>query len=90
MTRTELIEQLRENAPWCSNTTCDLQIMAADMLEADELIRLANIDCVNHFNGIKEDYDKLRVAARLALDALDHFDDVDKTEAATAALKAAL
>jgi hypothetical protein len=45
---------------------------------------------VNHFNGIKEDYDKLREAARLALNALDHFDDVDKTEAAITALKEAL
>jgi hypothetical protein len=35
MTRTELIKQLQENAPWCSNATCDLQIKAADMLEAD-------------------------------------------------------
>jgi hypothetical protein len=34
--------------------------------------------------------DKLREAARLALDALDHFDDVDKTEAAISALKEAL
>ena len=28
------------------------------MLDADELMRLANVDCVNHFNAIKKDYDK--------------------------------
>lgn len=92
MTRTELIELLRDNAPWCSNATCDLQIKAADMLEADavEAERLtlgwnaANVDVLHHAMTI----DKLQAAARLALDALTIMEKnlayVEITEAITA------
>jgi hypothetical protein len=69
MTRTELVARLKDYATGDEYQRVIEQ--AADMLEADELMRLANIDCVNHFNAIKEDYDKLKEAARLALDAVE-------------------
>ena len=70
-TRTELIEQLRENAPWCSNATCDLQINAADMLEADEQgMKDAFASGMSCRPASVQQCDKLREAARLALDAL--------------------
>ena len=89
MTRTELIEGLHCNALWRSLDTSDLLKQAADMLEADELIRLANIDCVNHFDAIKEDYDKLREAARLALEQMNqhwHYEMKDALDALKEAL----
>ena len=39
---------------------------------AMEALRKANIDCVNHFDAIKEDYDKAQAAMKLALEALRH------------------
>ena len=45
---------------------------------AMEALRKANIDCVNHFDAIKEDYDKAQAAMKLALDALQlSRDDVE-------------
>jgi hypothetical protein len=76
-TRTELIARLRVGYTIHQNDTPyldgadELMDLAADILEADELLRLANLDCVNHFDAIKEDYDKLRAAATLAQDALN-------------------
>jgi hypothetical protein len=72
-TRTELIEQLRENAPWGANATCDLQIKAADMLEADDQTNEMLLSAARESaaRAIAE-RDKLQEAARLALDALTY------------------
>jgi len=69
-TRTELIARLRDFNNRCDDDVAGDVDAAADMLEADELIRLANVDCTLHFDTLKEDYDKLQAAARLALEAL--------------------
>jgi len=95
-TRTELIEQLRENAPWCSNATCDLQIKAADMLEADDQTNEMLLSAARESaaRAIAE-RDKLQEAARLALDALTYQGTMGPTRRqrraeAIAALKEAL
>ena len=90
MSRTELITLLRILGPTANYDAHNAMDAAADMLEADELMRLANIDCVNHFNAIKEDYDKLQAAARLALDALIAMQSYAAIDEAIAALKDAL
>jgi hypothetical protein len=95
-TRTELIEQLHCNALWRSPETSDLLKQAADMLEALSLA--FQPDWVNYRQGFedgKAELDKLREAARLALEALHYCEALNssvekqKMEAITA-LKEAL
>jgi hypothetical protein len=88
MTRTELIERLRWAGSVGGNETCT---QAADMLEADDLMRLANVDCKLHFDTLMDDYTKIKEAARLALSVLqgclDHPDADDAIAALTEAIK---
>jgi hypothetical protein len=72
-TRTELIEQLHCNALWRSPETSNILKQAANMLEADGAE--FRPDWVGYRQGVKDgeaELDKLREAARLALEALHY------------------
>lgn len=55
---------------------CKAEVIIALLDERDELkaenanLLAANRDCIDHFNELKADYDKLKVAAQAGLDAL--------------------
>ena len=88
-TRADLIYKLRHET-WSGFQSMAEQ--AADLLEADELMRLTNVYYVNHFETIKEDYTKLQAAAKLGLDAFDKMvgRKPEFVEQAIAALRQAL
>lgn len=48
------------------------------LLSERDALRKANLDCVDHFNAIQDDYERLRKAAQMALDALDFLDIDDE------------
>jgi len=88
-TRADLIYKLRHET-WSGFQSMAEQ--AADMLEADELMRLANVDCTLHFDTLMEDHRKLKAAAQLGLDAFDKMvgRKPEFVEQAIAALRQAL
>ncbi len=75
-----------------------VEVLAEELREAHiemEALRKANIDCVNHFDAIKDDYDKAQAAMKLALEALKlargmHYTVSIPTEDAIAALEGSL
>jgi hypothetical protein len=90
-TRTELIKGFRDQATKWDAATSMIFTATADMLEADELMRLANVDCKLHFDTLMADYVKIKEAARLALSVLqgclDHPDAADAIAALEGSLK---